>query len=239
MKNVIENYRSDYGLLSSGNLPYLKYTCKDEKQIVDDNLYPPYNSDPDTLNNMSFGTGAIANIRQDIGHSIRNGFGRENGSFFPRSVRRRFNIEFQRGGYNKCKFGCSSPCDGGCGAYAYESDLPVSYYPRTYLNTYPYSRNLDKYPYHDDGLTNLTNNTSFQNAMGPELSIQMGSEMGDPDMGQIDMSSINMGMKNIFGEGMVGDISTKPTNDINNNVNWIIIVILLFIGYFLFFKANN
>ena len=168
MENLIENYRSDYGLLSSQNLPNLQYTKEDTKQIVDNNLFPPYNSDPDTLNNMSFGTGATANIRQDIGHSIRHGFGRENGSFFPRSVRRRFNIEFQRGGYNKCKFGCTG-CSG-CGVYDYESDMPSSYYPTTYTNSYPYSSNFDPYPYHDDGVVDFSNtNKSFQNIVNEPL----------------------------------------------------------------------
>lgn len=227
MKNVIENYRSDYGLLSSTNLPYLKYNCKDSKDIIDNNLFPAYNSDPDTLNNMSFGTGAIANIRQDIGHSIRHGFGRENGSFFPRSLRRRFNIEFQRGCYNKSKFGCASQNSCGqynnCGAYAYESGLPESYYPRTYLETYPYSQNLDLYPYHDDVNNNVNND-----------------DVNNDDIDQVSSGEQQIKVEqNENGKEFQQYENKFEENDEYNNPNWIIIAILIFVGYFLFFRANR
>jgi hypothetical protein len=114
-----ESFRSDYGLI--------------QKKRVDEN--------PDTLGNMSFGTGALANIRHDIGHSIRHGFGRNTGSFYPRSVRRRFNREFQRGHHNQVKCGHS--------VYAHECGLPASYYPFAYNCWMPYSFHFDPYPYHE------------------------------------------------------------------------------------------
>jgi hypothetical protein len=114
-----ESFRSDYGLI--------------QKKRVDEN--------PDTLGNMSFGTGAIGDIRHDIGHSIRHGFGRNTGSFYPRSVRRRFNREFQRGHHNQVKCGRS--------VYAHECGLPASYYPSSYNCWMPYSFHFDPYPYHE------------------------------------------------------------------------------------------
>jgi len=235
MKNtdLKENYRSDYGLLASGNLPYLQYTDQDMAQIVGDNLYPPYNSDPDTLNNMSVGTGATANIRQDIGHSIRHGFGRENGSFFPRSVRRRFNIEFQRGGYNKCKFGCTGDTPGGCGEYAYESYMPESYYPRTFTDSFPYERNFDPYPYHNDGIVEYDKrDVNFLKALGRSVNcVEMGTEMGTPDMGTPDMSTYEMGMKNLFpGEGMSGN----GKDETSYTTTGVIIIFLLIVTFLLF-----
>lgn len=92
----------------------------------------------DELQNMSVGTGATADIKQNIGSSIRQGFGRNTGSFYPRSLRRTFNIEFQRGSYNQCKSGINE--------YMYECDMPSSYYPKTYGPTYPYQFNYDPYP---------------------------------------------------------------------------------------------
>lgn len=94
------------------------------------------------LQNMSIGTGAIGDIKQNIGNSIRQGFGRSVGSFYPRSLRRKFNIEFQRGSYNQCKSGINE--------YMYECDMPSSYYPKTYGPTYPYQFNYDPYPEKDD-----------------------------------------------------------------------------------------
>lgn len=92
----------------------------------------------DELQNMSVGTGALGDIKQNIGSSIRQGFGRNVGSFYPRSLRRTFNIEFQRGSYNQCKSGVNE--------YMYECDMPSSYYPKTYGPTYPYQFNYDPYP---------------------------------------------------------------------------------------------
>lgn len=136
-----ESFRSDFGLYANNNISSL---YKNDVNYVDneDSKFIPYDSPFDTYGNMTFGTGAIGDIRQDIGHSIRGGFGRETGSFFPRSVRRRFNIEFQRGSYNKCKTGINE--------YMYECGIPSSYYPITYVNSYPYSKNYDPYPYHED-----------------------------------------------------------------------------------------
>lgn len=118
-----ENFRSSYGLLNT------RYSSIPTVTV------------PDTLGNMSFGTGGLANIRQDIGHSIRHGFGRNTGSFYPRSVRRRFNREFQRCNYNAKKFGNPK--------YAYECKLPSSYYPSRHNTWFPYSFNYDPYPYHE------------------------------------------------------------------------------------------
>ena len=136
-----ETFRSDFGLYSNKNLPSLNISENELSQQADSNFIP-YDSPFDTYGNMSFGSGAIGDIRQDIGHSIRGGFGRETGSFFPRSVRRKFNIEFQRGSYNKCKTGINE--------YMYECGMPSSYYPTTYVDSYPYSKNYDPYPYHED-----------------------------------------------------------------------------------------
>lgn len=96
----------------------------------------------DELLNMSVGTGAIGDIKQNIGSSIRQGFGRSVGSFYPRSLRRQFNIEFQRGSYNQCKSGINE--------FMYECDMPSSYYPKTYGPTYPYQFNYDPYPEKED-----------------------------------------------------------------------------------------
>ena len=140
-----ETFRSDFGLYSNKNLPSLIISQNQENQ----KHFIPYDSPFDTYGNMSFGTGAIGDIRQDIGHSIRPGFGRETGSFFPRSVRRKFNIEFQRGSYNKCKTGINE--------YMYECGMPSSYYPITYVDSYPYSKNYDPYPYHEDEIGEFCN----------------------------------------------------------------------------------
>lgn len=141
-----ESFRSDFGLYRGDALPFdYGFDLNSTNSTYPTNSTNHINPTTfDTLGNMSFGTGSIGDIRQDIGHSIRPGFGRETGSFYPRSVRRRFNIEFQRGSYNKCKTGINE--------YMYECGMPSSYYPMTYVNSYPYSKNYDPYPYHEDDI---------------------------------------------------------------------------------------
>lgn len=110
-----ETFRTDYGLLN---------------RIHDDD--PNFGSS----GALGFGTGGIGAVRQDIGHAIRPGFGRNVGTFRSRSVRRKFNRHFQRGNYT------------GHG-YDYECGLPASYYPSTHVTGWhPYSYHFDPYPYH-------------------------------------------------------------------------------------------
>ena len=145
MNKEKENFRSDFGMYASSNLPYL---------YAQENYVPAYDSSPDTLGNMSFGTGAIGDIRQDIKCSIVSGFGRENNdSHVPVSVRRRFNIEFQRATYNKCKHGVNK--------YEYECGLPKSYYPITYTDSFPYSQNYDPYFYPKDEIKAICDESEF------------------------------------------------------------------------------
>ena len=144
-----EKFRSDFGIYSNTNLPHL---------YAQEHYYPPFDSNPDTLGNMSFGTGAIGYIRQDIQQSIRQGFGRETGSYFPSTVRRRFNIDFQRASYNKAKYGVNE--------YTYECGLSASYYPTTYVKSFAYSQNYDPYPYYEDEVEE--NNTDNTNNNTPE-----------------------------------------------------------------------
>ena len=110
-----ETFRTDYGLLN---------------RIHDDD--PHFG----TSGALGFGSGGIGGVRQDIGHAIRPGFGRNVGNYYGRSVRRKFNRHFQRGNYTGHGYSCE------CG-------LPDAYYPTTHVkgwNVYDY--NFDPYPYH-------------------------------------------------------------------------------------------
>lgn len=121
-----EGYRSDYGILNN---------------IHQDN--PHFG----TSGAMGFGAGGIGGIRQDIGHSIRPGFGRNVGNFYDRPTRRRFNRHFQRGGYtmNQGK----QPVPPGSTGYCYEQGMPDSYYPNRHSHWNPYSYNYDPYPHQE------------------------------------------------------------------------------------------
>ena len=124
--SVRENFHSGYGLLN---------------KIHDDDIHFG------TSGALGIGTGGTGGVRQDIGHALRSGFGRNVGNFIGRSTRRRFNRHFQRGHYT------------GHG-YDYECGLPSSYYPSTHVKGWhPYSYHYDPYPFYDDKYDNRNPNT--------------------------------------------------------------------------------
>ena len=105
----VEEYQSDYGILNGIH--------QESPQFG-------------TSGAMGFGAGGIGGVRQDIGHSMRTGFGRNVGNFYSRPQRRKFGIHPQRGSLT-----------GGRG-YTYDPLTPRIAIP----GNYPYTYNYDPYP---------------------------------------------------------------------------------------------